>query len=238
MSFTLADAERRVRYHLRDRNPQGQAFTSPEVVHELETNVRIIAGAIKLGEERVSALVTTVAGTQFYTLPGTQTYASVRYFKDQQLGLRARVVSEYEFESYQYGLSVLKPVTTRPMIAMIRENASQATEVGFWPVPDMQYVYDAYRSLLPARFFNAGTGVLTSSPDATTIPFDDQAFEALCYTTASDLFNRMPEADRQRLKVADTSAAEWQGRAAALIKASRVRRVVTTMAEARYRRRW
>jgi hypothetical protein len=237
MSRTLSDAERRVRYHLRDRNAQGQAFTSPEVVNALEANMRVVSGRLLLGEERVSALVTTASGTQFYALPGAQTYESLQFLRFQDDGLQVQVVAPTVFESYQ---RTDPPSTGRPQIAMLRESALQAIEIGLWPVPDAAYVLDGYRSLLPASFFTAGTGALAELPDATVIPFDDQAFDALCYITAAELFARMPDDDRARLKVAEGAANDWQGKAGELIASSRRRRIFQKLTTGGNRkgRRW
>jgi hypothetical protein len=222
---TLADAERRVRYHLRDRNPQGQAFTSPEVVHELESNMRLVGGKLLLGEEHVTALVTTAPNVQAYALPGTQEYGQLQFLKNEDDGFIVTIISQVAFENVQAGDKPTHPSVGRPQFAMLRESATQVTEVVFWTVPDAVYRFDGYRSLLPATFFMAGTGVLAALPQNTPIPFDDSGFEALCYTTASELFARMPEADRERLKLADSAADTWNARANDFIAASRRRRI-------------
>jgi hypothetical protein len=240
MSRMLSEAERRVRYHLRDRNPQGEAFTSPEVVNAIEANMRVVSGRLLLGEERVTALVTTANGTQFYTLPGTQTYESLQFLKFQDGGLPVEIASPTLFESYQRTDTSGSQSKGRPQIAMLRESATQVEQIGFWPVPDAAYVLDGYRSLLPLGFFTNGTAALAALPDATVIPFDDQGFDALCYLTAAELFGAMPDPDKERLRLAPNASDSWPGKAAELIADSRRRRIfqkVTTGGN-RKGRRW
>ena len=238
MSRTLADAERTVRYHLRDRNPQGQAFTSPEVVHEIESAARLLAPKLLPGDEHVTALVTTAALTQFYPLPGTQTYRDLIFLKYQDDGSVVEIVPPARFEATQSGEPTSNPTRGRPQIAMLRESTNQSLEIGFWPAPDAVYVLDGYRTLLPAGFFLAGSGALNQSPDATVIPFDDQGFEALCYEAASELYARMPDADKERLKIAEGAANGWPRKAAALVAASRRRRIFQKVGGSPRGRRW
>jgi len=237
---TLLDGVREVRYRLRDRNPQGFAFSTPEVVHELQANLRIVAAKLLLGEEHVAGLVTTQPDVQAYVLPGSQLYAQLQYLKNEEDGFLVTIVSQVAFEAIQAGDSVVRPASGLPQFAMIRENASQQTEIVFWTTPDKAYVFDGYRSLLPASFFNAGTGVLTNLPQNTNIPFDDQGFEAWVCATAVELYNRMPAVDRVRLKIADTAAGDWGARAADLIASSRRRRIFQKISTGGNRggRRW
>jgi hypothetical protein len=240
MSATLADIEREVRYSLRDRNPQGQAFTSPEVVHAIEPNMRSVASRLLLGEEQVSALITTVAGTQFYNLPGTLDYQFVRYLRSQDEGQLVEVLAPAVFEMNRQGDGTRSVVRGRPIEAMFRETAAQQTQIGFWPTPDAAYVFDGYRTLLPAKFFVTGTGVLANLPQNTVIPFDDDGCNALILETAADLFAMMPQADRQRLKLADTAAQSFRDQAEEFVKASRRRRIyqLRTLGGNRGGRRW
>ena len=155
MSRTLADAERRVRYHLRDRNPQGQAFTSPEVVNELESMMRLVAPRLILGDERVTAIVTTATLTQFYPLTSTQQYRDLTFLKYQDDGSVVEIVTPERFEAVQAGQPTSNPTRGRPQIAMLREGTTGVLEIGFWPTADAVYVLDGYRTLLPASFFMA-----------------------------------------------------------------------------------
>lgn len=238
--MTLADIEREARYALRDRNPQGQAFTSPEYLHAIEPAMRMVAGRLLLGDEAVSAIVTTVAGTQFYTLPGSQEYQHLRYLRTRDEGQAIEVVAPAVFEAQREGDGTNSTTRGRPIYAMLRETAAQATQIGFWPTPDAAYILDGYRTLLPARFFTAGTGTLAALPSATTVPFDEDGCRALVYETAADLFERMPEADRARLKLADTAANSFRQKSAEHVAASRRRRIhqLRTVGGHRGGRRW
>lgn len=240
MSMTLADIERETRYALRDRNPQGQAFTGPEYMHAIEPAMRMVAGRLLLGDEAVTALVTTVAGTQFYTLTGAQEYEFVRYLRTRDDGQAVEVVAPAVFEAQREGDGTNSTTRGRPIYAMFRESAAQVTQIGFWPTPDAAYIFDGYRTLLPARFFTAGTGVLAALPTATNIPFDEDGCRALVYETAADLFERMPEADRARLKLADTAADSFRQKAAEHVAASRRRRIYQLRTTGGHRggRRW
>lgn len=240
MSMTLADIERESRYALRDRNPQGQAFTSPEYVHAIAQTTRQVATRLLLGDEQVPAMVTTVAGTDFYTLPGTQQYAHVRYLRTRDEGQMVEVVAPAVFEGQREGDGTNSMSRGRPLMAMFRETAAQMTQIGFWPVPDAAYIFDGYRSLLPARFFTAGSGALVAFPDNTDIPFDDDGCYAVVLETAADLFERMPKADRDRLKLAETSADNFRRKAAEHVVASRRRRIfqLRTTGGNRGGRRW
>ena len=131
---TLADGEREVRYHLRDRNPQGYAFTSPEVIHELQATLRVVAPKLLLGDEYVIGLITTVPGTQTYTLPGNQLYMQLQFLKAQDDGISVPVISPVAFEGVQEGDKPSSPSRGKPQFATIREDASQVAKVAFWPV--------------------------------------------------------------------------------------------------------
>lgn len=240
MSMTLADIEREVRYALRDRNPQGQAFTSPEYVHAIEPTMRLVAGRLLLGDEQLPGMVTTVAGTQFYSLPGSQEYQFVRYLRTRDEGQMVEVVAPAVFEGQREGDGTNSMSRGRPMIAMFRETTAQVTQVGFWPTPDAAYIFDGYRTLLPARFFTAGTGVLSADPGALTVPFDEDGCRALVYESAAVLFEMMPGDDRARLKLADTAADAYRAKAAEHVSSSRRRRIyqLRTTGGNRGGRRW
>ena len=241
MSQTLADVERRCRYHLRDRNPQAEAFSSPEYVHAIDANLRIVASQLLLGEALVTALVTLVPGTAAYTLTvSAQTVQSIRELKLQSSGMPVQIVAEPVFEAQRQGDTATNISRGDPLIAMFRESAAQLPEVVFWPTPAKADAVDGYRSLLPARFFNAGSGTLTALPENTTIPLDDEGFNALSYVTAADLFTRMTDAERARLRLAPNASDGWMSKAATLIAASRKRRIVSKATDGGHRggRRW
>ena len=220
MSQTLADVERRVRYHLRDRKSQGGAYTSPEYAQCIEANMREVAGQLLLGESQVLGLVALQPGVQFYSLTvAGQDIEGIRYLKTASDGLPVTIVAPNVFEAWRAGDTVTSGSRGRPQIAMMRESDAQVTQLGFWPIPAVADTVDGYRSLLPARFFTAGTGAMALLPGATIIPFDDEGCDALCYRVAAELFGRMTDGDRTALRLASTSADGWPGKAAALIAA-------------------
>lgn len=240
MSRTVAEAIGTIRYHLRDRGNVPPAFTTPEYQLELNSQMRYVAGKLLLGDELVTGIVTTVGGTPNYALPGAQQYADMYEFRSQTFGLIVPIVSLYEFEWWRQGSTTTQVSQGLPYIATIRENAAQLLEVLFWPTPGNALVYDGYRSLIPASFYTAGGFAMAADQNATTIPFDDQAFEALCWFTAAALFKRMPTDDRQKAQLADTTADDWPAMGGALIRASRMRRI-RTMGRPMHRiqaRRW
>lgn len=225
MSRTLAEAERTVRYHLRDRNPQSEAFTSPEYVLELQSGVRLLAGELLLGETETLALITTAANTKDYVLSGTQQYANLYELRDQEDGLIIPIVSMAVLEAWREGDTGTVGHTGSSQIAAIFETTAQATTVRFYPTPTEVRTLDGRFSRIPASFYTAGTGILAALPDSTTIPYDDQGFEALCFRVAKSLFDRMPEDQRARRGLAPTAADEWGSLSASLVKHSRHRMI-------------
>ena len=222
MSRTLEEAVVNVRYKLRDRNPQAQAFTEPEVVHAIQAAVRLLAGEVLLGESWVDPFITVAAGTDTYAVPTGTVVDAIRFLRSASFGLEVPILGLQAFEANRNGDSAHSRGT--PQIAFITESATQAMSIILWPTPNAADTYAAYRSALPAAFFNAGTGTLAALPSATVIPFDDFAFEAACCRTARQLFSRMTAETRARNMLGDGAAAEWENDEQRLIRSHRNRR--------------
>ena len=237
MSRTLHEAIARVRYHIRDWRVQDQAFIDPEVIVQIQSDVRFLAPQLLLGEQWTTGIVTLVPGTDTYALPGTQQYANLRKLRKQSDGLEVPIVDLETFERIREGFVLVDGGEV--LIAMLIESAAQAISVRFWPVPGEADVLDGFRSLLPAGFYTAGTLALAALPASTTIPFDDQAFEALCYTTASNLYAKMTDEKRASNGLASDAASNWPGMASSLIRESRARRLrQQSSTHVRRARRW
>ena len=236
MSRTLAEAEREVRYHLRDRNPQGAAFTSPEYLHAIQSAVRLLAGQLLLGETITPALITLVAGTKDYVLPGTQQYAKLYQLRSGSHGVIIPVVSMAHLESLRQG-DTGTTVAGPPQVAAIYETTAQATTIRFWQTPAEADTLEGRFLKLPTAFYTAGTGALAALPDSTIIPFDDDGFEALCWIVAAEMYERMPEDKRARLGLGQGAGSSWPEIAAAHVKASRLRMLRLGAGQGQYVRR-
>lgn len=223
MSRTLDEAERTVRYHLRDRNPQSEAFTSPEYFMALQSGVRTMAGELLLGETVTTSFLTLAGGTATYTLPGTQQYRNLFRLRAQSDGQDIEIVSTEVLERYRNGDTGLASDNGPPQFAAIVEGPAQVATIRFWPTPQTADVLDAHYTLLPSAFYTAGTGALAALPGATTIPFDDHGFEALCWTVAAQLFDAMPDDKKAKLGLASGASQSWGSNAARQIRASRHR---------------
>lgn len=222
MSRTVAEALRTVRYYLRDRNPQSEAFSEPEYVTALQSAVRVMSGDVLLGEAWIDPFITLIPGTSVYGVPAGTNIDAIRILRSNDDGRDIPIVSQVTLEEHREGDD--GTLTGRPFVAAMREGSTQGLELMFWPVPDEAEVLSAFRSALPAAFFTAGTGKLSALPASLTIPFDDAAFEATCLTTALDLWNRMTDERKQRNMLGPDTASDWPSRIGRLIKQSRMRR--------------
>jgi len=241
MSRTLDEAERTVRYHLRDRNPQSEAFTSPEYFVALQSGVRVMAGELLLGESVTTSFLTLVAGTSDYVLPGTQQYRNLYELRSQDDGRIIPIVSSPVLESYRQGDVGIVSDNGGPLYAALSESTAQVLTLRVWPTPGQSEVLDGRYSQIPAGFYTAGTGALAALPGATVIPFDDHGFEALCWSVAALMFEAMPDDKKAKLGLSQNAASSWPGLSAQQVKASRHRVLTTGRGQHTHianRRRW
>ncbi len=241
MSRTLDEAERTVRYHLRDRNPQSEAFTSPEYFVAIQSGVRIMAGELLLGETVSTGFLTLTAGTIDYVLPGTQQYRNLFELKSQTDGRIIPIVSSALLEGYRNSDVGVVSDNGGPIVAALSESPAQVLTLRVWPTPGESVVLDGRYSQIPASFYTAGTGALAALPPATVIPFDDHGFEALCWKVAADLFAVMPDDKKSQLGLSQGAAEAWNGNASQQIRASRHRVLTTGRGQSTHvnrRRRW
>lgn len=237
MSRTVAEAVRTARYHLRDRNPQSEAFSEPEYITALQSAVRVMSGDVLLGEAWIDPFITLIPGTSVYGAPAGTNVDAVRIMRSNNDGRDIPVVSQVTFEQHREGDD--GTATGMPLFAAMREGSTQGLEFMFWPVPDEAETLSAFRSALPSAFFTAGTGKLSALPASLTIPFDDAAFEATCLTVALDLWNRMTDERKQRNMLGPDTASDWPSRIGRLIKQSRMRRrMQQSGTHVRRARRW
>lgn len=213
--YTLADARNRVEYHLRDRDGSAEAFSLFEKNVAIESHMRLMAPRLLLGDQWSTTLVTLVAGTDTYTLPTTtaQNYDRLKKLRLRSTGGEIPVVSLETFEALRNFDTAV--VGGTPQAAMVIEGANHTPTLRFWPKPDAADYVEGFFSLLPAAL---------AHDDAASIPFDDEAFEALCYEVALELYARMPEDDRAKRKLGPETPSSWSALVQAGIRASRHRR--------------
>lgn len=215
-TFTLQSALDRVESHLHDADGGSPAFSPWEKEAVIESHMRLLAPQLLLGDQWSTSLVPLVAGTDTYTLPTAtrQDYDRLKMLRLQSNGQEIPLVSLQVFESYRAGDTTGQRGT--PFVAMVIE-APSASGPGlrFWPVPIEADTCDGFFSLLPAEFLHDET---------TVIPFDQHAFEALCYAAALELYGRMPQAERDKRALGPDTPALWPGHIAAGVRASRLRR--------------
>jgi hypothetical protein len=213
--YTLADARRRVDYHLRDRDGASESFSLFEKNVAIESHMRLLAPRLLLGDQWSTSLCTLVAGTDTYTLPTAtaQQYDRLKKLRLRSNGLEIPVVSLESFEAYRE--ADIAPGSGTPQVAMVIEGANHTPTLRVWPTPNAADYVEGFFSLLPAALGHT---------DSNVIPFDDEAFEALCYEVAAELYGKMTEDERAKRKLGPETPALWGGLAASGIKASRHRR--------------
>jgi hypothetical protein len=239
MSKTVEEAATTVRYLLRDRNPQSQAFSEPELVAAIQSGVRLVASFCLMGENHTAGLVAIQPNVSDYALPATQEYANLFMLRSQSDGLEIPIVSRSVFEAWRTGDT--GQGQGPPLVASLYETPAGVLHVRVWPTPREADTWDGYTSLLPADFYTAGTFALAALPSSTSIPFDNLEFEALCYTVADELFNRMTDERKAANQLGPNANANWQAKMTAAIKASRHRRRRTSSGAGNYvarSRRW
>lgn len=228
--FSLQSAVDRVDHHLRDQDGATAAFSPWEKEAVIEAQMRLLAGELLLGEQWSSSLVTLVVGTDTYTLPTatTQDYERLKRLRLQLNGLEIPIVSLEVFETFREGETTATRGT--PQVAMVIQEPSSAPKLRFWPTPDQASVVDGFFTLLPATFAHDETA---------SIPFDELAFEALCYASALELWNRMPQGERDRRNLGPDTPALWGECVVRGVRASRHRRRRQQGGDVRLmRRRW
>jgi len=213
--YTLGDARRRVEYHLRDRDGSSESFSLFEKNVAIESHMRLLAPQLLLGDQWSTTLCTLTSGTDTYTLPTAtaQQYDRLKKLRLRSNGLELPIVSLEAFEALRQADTAPGRVT--PQVAMVIEGANHTPSLRFWPSPNAADYVEGFFSLLPASLGHA---------DDNVIPFDDEAFEALCYEVAAELYGKMTEDERSRRKLGPETPAMWAGLVARGIRASRHRR--------------
>lgn len=213
--YTLANARNRVEYHLRDRDGSSESFSLFEKNAAIESHMRLMAPRLLLGDQWTVGLVSLVAGTDTYTLPTatSQQYDRLKKLRLGSSGAEIPVVSLESFEaSREYDTT---PSRGTPLVAMVIEGANHTPTLRVWPAPIATDTLDGFFSLLPAAL---------GHDDASAIPFDDEAFEALCYEVALELYGKMTEDERIKRKLGPDTPQTWPALVQAGIRASRHRR--------------
>lgn len=214
-TFTLGDARARVDFHLRDRDSASESFSLFEKNVAIESAMRLMAPKLLLGDSWSLPLFAVVAGTDTYVLPSTtaQQYDRLKMLRLRSTGQEIPVVSFVEFERFRAGDTV--PSSSTPLVAMIYEGESGAPSVRLWPRPSAADNMDGFFTRLPAAL---------GQDDGATIPFDELAFEALCYAAALELYGKLTEDERARRKLGPDTAALWGSHVASGIRDSRHRK--------------
>lgn len=213
--YTLGDARKRVEYLLRDRDGSSESFSMFEKNVAIESHLRLLAPRLLLGDQWSTTLCTLVGGTDTYTLPTAtaQQYDRLKKLRLRSNGLEIPVVSLEAFEALRQADTM--PGTGTPQVAMVIEGANHTPTLRFWPCPNAADYVEGFFSLLPAAL---------GHDDTAAIPLDDEAFEALAYETALDLYGRMTEDERARRKLGPDTPAMWAGMVTFGIRSSRHRR--------------
>lgn len=214
-AFTLADARRRVDYHLRDRDGGSESFSMFEKNVAIESAMRLLAPDLLLADQWTIGLVTVTTATDTFLLPTAtaQQYDRLKRLRLGSNGTEIPIVSLEVFETYREGQTTNQPGT--PVVAMVIEGESAAPSLRLWPISDRADTLDGFFSRLPAALGHL---------DSAAIPVDEQAFESICYSAALELYGKMPQAEREKRGLGDGTPALWPGRIAAGVRATRNRR--------------
>lgn len=215
MSSTLGAVRSQVRYHLKDRNHTDYSFSSWDVDRAIESVMRPMANRLRMGEEVVTGAIVISNATDTYTLPGAQAYAQVIRLRLGSTNEWIPVIDRGEFDRWREGIT--NPSTNGkadPEFATVWEDASQVVRVQFYPWPRKADTVDMIRSLLPSAL----------TTDASVIPFDDIAVEALSLEVAAYLAGKSSPEVLGKLGLNETAASIFHAKAEEAIRESRVRR--------------
>jgi len=237
MSKLLTEVVRRVRYHLRDRNPQNRTFSDHELRVAIAAEVNLMAGELELGEAWDTAFLSVVAGTDAYTASSSNDYDRITFLRKQSDGLMIEIVSPERFEAYREGDTASASSTGDPQVAMLYINDTGGLNVRLWPTPSANDTLDAFRAVLPTGLLTA-SGAISASLASLSVPFDDAAFEALCYRVAARKFDAMTDEEKARHGLGANASATWIDAARSGLAASRRRRRRFKRPHARSGRRW
>lgn len=212
MSLIVSEARRRTRFHLRDRDRSGYAFSTPELDRALESNMRVIAGRARLGQDETTLAITSATDT--YTMPGSLQYMQLLSLRLASTATPIKLVTREEFDIWRNGIVTPSASRSDPQVAVLLESAAQALTIQFFPWPHRSDTVTLVRSVLPTAFVDGDT----------VIPFDDLAGEALCYETAAELVTVATDDALEAVKLSRASAGVFHAKAESLLRDHRIRR--------------
>lgn len=216
MSKTPDLIRARVRFHLRDREKARPAFSSFEYDAVIDSEMRVLAGLIDLGDDwGTGALGITLSNaTDTYTAPSTLNYAAVKRLRLASSQREIELVSDEKWRQYRDGIASPQSQPGDPIIAREYENADQQLKFQFHPWPRGADSVEIYRQLMPDALVD----------DTSMIPFDDAGCEALIYKVAVVLAKKMPEEEFARRGLSPGVIDEWQANIRTLLNTHRTRR--------------
>lgn len=217
MSETLANVRKRVRLHLRDRNPAQPVFSSFEINSAIEVAMLDVASETKLGQEWVTGLAIGNS-TDTYDLPGSVEYAQVLVVRLASTQLPLDLITREQFERMRAGDTA--PATAGsgdPQMYVPFESPAQVAKLQLWPWPKKADTLEILRSTLPTS--------LTS--DAATLPFDKLGVESVSMRAAGRLIASAADDVLAKLGLAREAAGLLLQGAAHNEKKSRIRRAST-----------
>lgn len=177
MSETLANVRKRVRFHLRDRNPNQQVFSSFELNSAIEVAMLDVAGEARLGQEWVTGLAISNS-TDTYAAPGSLEYAQLLRVRLASTQLDLEPITREQFERLRNGdTSASTAGAGAPQMFVPYETPAQVLTLQLWPWPRAVDSLELLRSTLPTSL----------SSDAATLPFDKLAVEATAKRAAGQL---------------------------------------------------
>lgn len=214
MSETLANVRLRVRFHLRDRNPSSQVFSTFEVNDSIFSAMLETAAATRLGKEWTVGAVTILNATDTYSLPAGTAHAQLLSIRLASTQMQLDLVTREQFERLRDGNTA--PRTSGagvPQVFTAWESTNQTLKVQLWPWPAAGDTLDILTSSLPAAF----------TDDASELPFDSYASEAASLRAAGNLAASASADVLQKLGLGETAAQSLLSRAAKLEQKSRIR---------------
>lgn len=213
MSSTLGDTRTRARFHLKDRNPSSQVFSTFEMNDAVYTAMMEVAAATRLGKEWSASAVSITNATDTYSLP-TATYAQLLSIRLVSTKTQLDLITREQFERLRNAdTSPSGSGAGVPQVYTAWENSNQALKIQLWPWPSAPDHLDVLVSTLPSAF----------TADTDSVPFDAYGCEAVALRAAGNLAASASADMLQRLGLGETAAQSFLARAARLERQSRVR---------------
>lgn len=187
-------------------------FATAELREAINRHASILARELGLGTAWVTTITTLAPGTQDYTLPSTNEYASVQFLKYALDGKELPVRSLEEVMARRQG----GPAVGRPQFCALRPTSTQTLVLMVPTDPDQSYDIDALVSYAPGTWD-------ASDATAPTYALSEAASRALELRACASVIQTAGAEKRNALAIDDSAPKVWNAEAARLVELERGR---------------